>query len=177
MATREIFWNIGAYGYILYGLLVPLFLVLAYGVYRRFRLWRLGRPDNRLSDIWKSLWEFVKTGVVDGLIHLKFLKDPYPGLIHFLIFWGAIIFLLGAFIDFITHYAIGGLSGAPYLGLSFAVDVFGILALVGVGIATYRRYIQRPDRLDNKPENAIALLLIFIIILTGFLIEGFRIAY
>ncbi len=185
MPTREIFWNIPN-GTILYWLLIPLLLLVGYGIYRRYRLWRLGKPDNRLSNLWQRLRSFVVTGVVDGLIHLRFLRDPYPGLIHFLIFWGAVIFLVGAFIDFVTHYAVRGMVdgevlhgiwGAPYLGLSFAVDVFGILALIGVIIATYRRYIQRPARLDNKPENAIALILLFVIILTGFLIEGLRIAY
>lgn len=34
-ATREIFWNIGDYGYILYGLLIPLAAILGYSVYKR----------------------------------------------------------------------------------------------------------------------------------------------
>ncbi len=177
MATREIFWNIEPYGVILYYLLIPLAIVLGYGLYKRYRLWRLGQRDNRLDNLGKRLWAFAVTGVVDGFIHRRFLREPYPGLIHFLIFWGATFFLLGAAIDFITHYAIGGLQGGPYLGISFAVDVLGIAAIVGVIIATYRRYIQRPKRLDNKSENAIALILIFVIVLTGFIIEGLRIAY
>ena len=100
--TREIFWNIGGSGHILYYLLIPLAALLGYAVYRRYRLWRLGRPDNRLSDLGKSLRAFIVTGIVDGLIHRRFLREPYPGLMHFLIFWGAIVFLLGAATDFVT---------------------------------------------------------------------------
>ena len=186
MATREIFWNIGSYGYLLYILLVPLAAILGYAAYKRYRLWSLGQPDNRFDNLGKRIWSFVTTGIVDGLIHRRFLREPYPGLMHFLIFWGAIVFLLGAFTDFVTHYGVStavdgetihGLTGAPYLGLSVTVDALGIAVLVGVIIAAFRRYIQRPDRLDNKPENAIALSLIFIIVLTGFFIEGIRIAY
>ncbi len=176
MESREIFWNIGSSGHILYYLLIPLAALLAYAVYRRYRLWHLGQPDNRLGDIKKSIWSFVVTGIVDGLIHRRFLREPYPGLMHFLIFWGAIVFLLGAATDFVTHYITGGLEGKPYLGASFVVDVLGLALLVGLGLAVFRRYIQRPDRLDNKPENAIALSLIFVIVLTGFIIEGLRIA-
>ncbi|RLC71871.1 MAG: iron-sulfur-binding reductase [Chloroflexi bacterium] len=176
MATREIFWNIEPFGIILYFLLIPLAVVLAYGLYRRYRLWRLGQPDNRLDNLGRRLWSFAVTGVVDGFIHRRFLREPYPGLIHFLMFWGALFFLLAAVIDFITHYTIGGLQGAPYLGISFAVDVLGIAAIIGVIFAAYRRYIQRPQRLDNKPENAIALALFFFIVLTGFIVEGLRIA-
>ncbi|MBA7673810.1 EtfAB:quinone oxidoreductase [subsurface metagenome] len=69
------------------------------------------------------------------------------------------------------------MHGATYLGISFTVDVLGIGLLIGLVFATYRRYIQKPDRLDNKPENAIALTLIFVIVFTGFIIEGLRIAY
>lgn len=177
MATREIFWNIGQWGYILYGLLLPLAIILGYAVYKRYRLWRLGQADNRFDNLGKRIWSFAVTGIVDGLIHRRFLREPYPGLIHFLIFWGAIFFLLAAAIDFITHYAMGGLEGIPYLGVSFAVDVLGIAVIVGVIIAAFRRYIQRPERLDNKPEDAIALALILVIVLTGYIIEGLRIAY
>ena len=186
MAARHIFWNIEPYGIILYFLLIPLAAILAYAFYRRYRLWRLGQPDNRFDNLGQRIWSFAVTGVVDGLIHRRFLRDPYPGLMHFLIFWGAIVFLLGAAVDFITHYGVSGvvngevvhgLWGAPYLGLSFVVDVLGIGVIIGVLIASFRRYIQRPDRLDNKPENAIALALIFVIVLTGFIIEGLRIAY
>jgi len=176
MESREIFWNIGSSGHILYYLLIPLAALLAYAVYRRYRLWRLGQPDNRLGDIKKSIWSFVVTGIVDGLIHRRFLREPYPGLMHFLIFWGAIVFLLAAATDFVTHYFTGGLEGKPYLGASLVVDVLGLALLVGLGLAVFRRYIQRPERLDNKPENAIALSLIFVIVLTGFIIEGLRIA-
>ena len=190
-ATREIFWNIGSYGYILYGLLLPLAAILGYSVYKRYRMWSLGQPDNRFDKPRARMKSFVSTAVLDGLLHRRFLKDPYPGLMHFLIFWGCIVFLLGAFVDFITHYGVTntiigqggdmvhvrGLSGSAYLGLSFVVDVLGIAVIVGGLIAIFRRYIQKPSRLDNKPENAIALSLIMVIVLTGFIVEGMRIAY
>ena len=122
MATREIFWNIGEWGYILYGLLVPLAIILAYGIYQRYRLWRVGQPDNRLDNLPQQIWSFTVTGVVDGLIHRRFLREPYPGLIHFLIFWGALFFLLAAFLDFFSHYIFEFMQGAIYLGISFSVD-------------------------------------------------------
>jgi Fe-S oxidoreductase/nitrate reductase gamma subunit len=177
MVINEIFWNIGAYGHIFYYLLLPLAAILGYTIYRRLRLWRLGQPENRLSNLWQSVCSFVVTGIVDGLIHRRFIREPYPGLMHFLIFWGAIVFLLAVATDFIAYYAIGGLFGGAYRGMSLVVDIFGILVLVGLAIATYRRYIQRPERLDNKPENAIALSIIFVTVVTSFLIEGLRIAY
>ncbi len=176
MATREIFWNID-YGFIIYFLIIPVVIALAYGIYQRYRLWRVGQPDSRLDNLPQQILTFAVTGVVDGLVHRRFLREPYPGLIHFFIFWGALFFLLAAFLDFFSHYIFEFMQGAIYLGISFSVDVLGIGVLIGVVFAVYRRYIQKPDRLDNKPENAIALALIFVIVVTGYFIEGLRIAY
>jgi len=68
------------------------------------------------------------------------------------------------------------MHGSFYLGYSVIVDSFGILAIVGVILAIIRRYGQKPERLDNKWEDLVALLLILVIIVTGFIIEGLRIA-
>ena len=184
-ATREIYWNID-YGFIIYFLIIPVLAAIGYGIYKRYRLWRLGQPENRCMNPVQCIWAFIKTGIVDGLIHRRFFRDPYPGLMHFLIFWGAIIFLLATAIDSITHYTVSkeidgthlhGMWGNTYLYFSLFVDIFGILALIGIAIAAYRRYILRPDRLDNKPENAIAIGLFSLIVLSGFIVEGLRIAY
>jgi len=191
---REIFWNVPLGDIILYTLAVIVIAIFIYAIYRRYKLWRLGRPDSRFGDFGKRIWAFIVTGVVDGIVHRKFFgiaenlghrpfsirdfipKELYPGIAHFLIFAGCIVFILGAFLDFISHYFFHFLHGTVYLGYSVVVDSFGILAIIGVILALTRRYIQRPDRLDNKGEDLIALLLILAVIVTGFIVEGFRIA-
>ena len=61
------------------------------------------------------------------------------------------------------------------------MDLFGLAVLIGVLLAIDRRYIRRPDRLgyqgkpDNTPDDAIVLLLLLGIIVTGFIIEALRI--
>jgi len=61
------------------------------------------------------------------------------------------------------------------------MDLFGLAVLVGVLMALDRRYLKKPDRLgykgkpDNTPDDAIALLLILGIVVTGFIIEALRI--
>jgi Fe-S oxidoreductase len=56
------------------------------------------------------------------------------------------------------------------------VDVFGALVMVGVAIAAYRRLILKPKKLVYTDEAVWILVAIFVIALTGFLIEGWRIA-
>jgi Fe-S oxidoreductase/nitrate reductase gamma subunit len=191
--AREVFWNIpfGEIIYVLGAIAVGIFI---YALYRRYKLWRLGRPDNRFNHLGKRIWVFLVSGVVDILLHRKFLgvadglghrrfavkdlrpKEFYPGIIHFLIFAGCFILLMGTVLDIISHYFIEFLYGGVYLGFSLATDIGGMLAVIGVILAIQRRYIQKPDRLDNKFEDLMALLLILAVIVSGFVVEGFRIA-
>ena len=182
--TREILWNI-QYGEILYVLAALVVAVLVYAIYRHYRRWRLGQPANRFNQLGKRILDFIGITVIDGIIHRKFFgadkkdcrpREFYPGLIHYLIFTGAMVFLLGAFLDFISHYFFHFMHGNFYLGYSIVVDSFGILAIIGVILAIIRRYVQRPDRLDNKWDDMVALMLILVIVITGFIIEGLRMA-
>ncbi len=59
---------------------------------------------------------------------------------------------------------------------SFFVDVFGALAIVGVGMAAARRWFVRPKQLVYNAESSLILIVIFAILVSGFLIEGWRIA-
>ncbi len=190
---REIFWNI-AYGEILYILGAIVIGIFAYAIYRRYRMWRLGGSDNRFGDFGKRIWAFLVTAVVDGIIHRKFFgvadglgrrrlsisdlqpRELLPGIAHLLIFAGCIVLLLGAFLDFISHYFFHFMHGGFYLGYSIVVDAFGILVLIGVVLAIIRRYGQKPDRLDNTVDDLITLLLIALVVVTGFIVEGLRIA-
>jgi len=173
-ASREIFWNIGIGPFILYPVAAVAVAILIYAIYRRCLLWMIGKPDNRFDNLGKRIWGFVVTGVVDGLFHRRFFREPYPGIMHFLIFGGCGLFLLGAFLDFISHYFFHFIHGDFYLGLGLAVDIGGVFVLIGVIMAAVRRYIQKPERLNTVLDDAVVLSLIFVVVVTGFFIEGFR---
>jgi len=191
--SREIFWNI-QYGEILYILGTIIIGIFAYAIYQRYRMWRLGGPANRFDQLGKRVWAFIKTGGIDGILQSKFLgvadglghrhfssrdlqpREFFPGIAHLLIFAGCIVLVLGAFLDFVSHYFFHFMYGGFYLGYSVVVDAFGILVLIGVILAIIRRYGQKPDRLDNTSDDLIALLLIVLVVITGFIVEGFRIA-
>ena len=84
-ASREIFWNIGILGPIIIYLLGALSLgVLIYAIYRRVRLWKIGRPDNRVDNLGKRIWDFIVLGIVEGVFHKRIFREPYPGIMHFL---------------------------------------------------------------------------------------------
>jgi len=181
--AREVFWNIqlGVIIDVLAAVAVGIFI---YAFYRRVRLWRIGQPDDRLHPLGRRIWALFKYKILHLLLHGKFFgvsrgrhfRELYPGIIHFLIFAGFVVLFIGTVLVAASHYLYEFLQGGVYLGLSLALDIFGLLLIIGVILALYRRYVQKPDRLDNRMEDLIALLLLLVIAVSGFVIEGFRIA-
>jgi Fe-S oxidoreductase/nitrate reductase gamma subunit len=180
---RQVFWNAEYFEPILFALTAVAMAIFAYGVYRRWQMWvALGRPEFRTDH----LKERVKMLLTNGLLQWKTFRDPYPGIMHGLIFFGFVVLIFGAAFD-ATEFHITEPLGWPflrgtfYLVFSFLMDFFGLAVLIGVLMAIDRRYIRRPDRLgykgepDNTPDDAIVLLLLMGIIVTGFLIEALRI--
>jgi hypothetical protein len=55
---------------------------LAYTIYRRYKLWRLGKPDDCTKDIGERIRVFIRTSAVDLFAHRRFLRDPYAGVMH-----------------------------------------------------------------------------------------------
>jgi len=175
MASREVFWNIH-FGEVVYLLAFVVMAAVAYGVYRRVRMWRLGSKDDRLSNLPSRAWNvFVKT-MADGLWHRRIVRSRYVGVMHLLIFGGFALLLIGPALDFTNDHFYRFLEGNVYLGVSLMLDVGGLLVLAGIGMAAYRRYVMRPAKLNNLLDDAVALTLLAVIIITGFAVEGLRIA-
>ncbi len=177
-AHREIGWHIANW-WILYILAIVMLAVIGHTLYKRYHLWHLGKGEDRISPLGERIWSFIKIGIVDGIFHRRIFsafKDSFAAITHLFIFGGCLLLLLGAALDFISHYWIEFMEGGVYLAFSCINDVGGVLIFVGIFLAVIRRYVQKPERLDNKPEDAIALGLMFVIVISGFILEGFRIA-
>ncbi|MCX7982850.1 MAG: heterodisulfide reductase-related iron-sulfur binding cluster [Syntrophales bacterium] len=183
---REVFWNAEHFEPFLFFFTFIALVIFAYGLYRRWLIWSaIGKaePEDRKSN-WKVR---LKNLVIDGLLQRKVLQDRYPGIMHALIFFGFLLLFFGAAFD-ATEFHVAEplgfafLTGKFYLFFSFLMDLAGLAILVGVFMALDRRYLSKPDRLgyrgkpDNTPDDAIALLLIAGIVITGFFIEALRIA-
>jgi len=67
-------------------------------------------------------------------------------------------------------------QGGFYLWLSLFVDALGLAAVIGVLMAIVRRYLIRPRRLDNRPDDLLILLGLLVVLVVGFVLEGLRMA-
>ena len=181
---RQVYWNAESFGVLFYPLAAIAMAIFAYGVYRRWQMWvAVGKPEIRMDRIQERIALLLKNGLLQG----KTFRDPYPGIMHGLIFFGFVVLSIGTALiakeTYITGPLLGWtfLRGTFYLVFSFLMDLFGLFVVIGVLLAIDRRYISRPDRLgykgesDNTPDDAIVLLLLLGIIVTGFIIEALRI--
>ncbi len=173
MPTREIYWNIQGH-WLLYILFTISLGLAVYGFFRhRLTPWRVGRKEDRWDGPRERLYYTLK----EMFTQLRLFREPWPGSIHALIFWGFTALIIGTvFVGLKADLGLNVWQGKFYLYLSLFLDILGLAALIGVVLAAWRRYITRPDRLDNKNEDLLALLLLFFVLVTGFKAEGLRIA-
>jgi Fe-S oxidoreductase len=172
-ATREVLWNI-TQTWVMYVMFAASLMIAGYGFYRRMRLWRLGHPADRFNRPVERLKLLLK----QALGQQRTLRESYAAVFHTFIFTGFIILTIATTIVMLDHrFGVPIMRGAFYLYFqSFIVDFFGALVLAGVGIAAFRRLFLKPEKLVYTDESLWILTVIFLITLTGFLIEGWRIA-
>ena len=178
---REILWNAGPGARIITYILAAITIyLLIMGIVKRYRMWKIGKPTpmNFTQKLGKRIGYFIS----NGIFHKSILRESYPGIMHLFLFWGFLILAIGTALvalqdDFAEPiFKIKYLVGNFYLTFSFILEIAGLMAIIGTLLALWRRYVTRPTRLDNKAEDAIALLWILAVLITGFLVEGARIA-
>jgi Fe-S oxidoreductase/nitrate reductase gamma subunit len=179
--TREIYWNVG------HGVatLLPMYLltfaaivVLVNTFMKRIKVYKQGQTINRLDQLPVRIGNMVK----NMLLQSKVLKVKGPGLAHGLFFWGFFLLFLGTclivaqadFTDLL--FGVKFLKGHFYLLFSVVLDLAGLVAVVMLGGLFIRRYLVRPEGLETKKDDAIMHGLLFAILLSGFVIEGARMA-
>jgi len=153
---------------------IVIIALFAFGVGRRYRLWRLGQAEDR-SEHWPTR---LMTTLAVGIANIRIVRvsELYPGLMHTFIFGGTALLFLG---KIIRLFSFGGVNIPPqsiYLYASLIAEIGGLLIIIGGGMAIYRRYIRKPSRLDTVADDTLVYVWAFILILTGFMVKGFRIA-
>ncbi|MBN1625089.1 MAG: respiratory nitrate reductase subunit gamma [Deltaproteobacteria bacterium] len=170
--ARIHFWGIDSkyLFYILVGISVAVFLL---GVYSRVSVWLAA--VNREKVIVSR--EGILNLLMDGLFGRRIFKgDLIAGLMHFFIMWGFIGLFLGTVLSTTDYWIIHFLSGDVYLIYSFCLEILGLMFIAGLLTALIRRYIARVSRLDNQAQDLWILVLLFFCVLTGFMVEGVRLA-
>ena len=104
------------------------------------------------------------------------------GTAHAVFFWSFFLLFIGTLLivaqaDFTDlFFGVKFLKGNFYLGFSLVLDLAGLAAIgMLLGLAV-RRYLIRPEGLTTKGDDALMHGLLLAILVTGFVIEGARMA-
>jgi len=177
---REVFGDIPTPIYVAFYVLMPFALfAVAWLAAMRVRNYERGRPDDRSTtrrNAHRRMRDFRS-----GVWMQTLLRDPAAGLMHSFLYFGFLGLFAATIILELDHQlpdSLTFLHGGTYQGYSFASDLAGVLFMIGVVWAIVRRYVQRPYRIriKTKPEDAVILSTFFVLGVTGFLAEAFRIA-
>src|SRR5580765_6625194 len=181
LVEREAFLNVPtALKIAFYASVSTMLLIVGWLTSLRVRNYERGGPDNRRtnrSNVKRRFADFRS-----GVWMRTLLRDPAAGIMHSCIYFGFIgLFMVTVVIE-IDHQLPGSLKflhGRVYEAYSAFGDAVGVLFLIGIAWAIGRRYVQRPYRIriKTRPEDAVILGTFLVIGITGFLTEGFRIAY
>ena len=177
--TREIYWNVG------HGVVLPMYMfaaltvaIVIYGFIRRIRVYRQGKPLQRLDHLFTRILRAVKR----GLGQLRVMLVKLPGIAHALMFWGILLLFTGTVlvliqVDFTKPlFNLDFLKGSFYLAFSLILDLAGAVVIIMLCGFIVRRYFYKPKGLVTTRDDYLIAGLLIAILLTAYLIEGARMA-
>ncbi len=180
---REVFQNVPSELRLAFYTVIPILLLwgslqLSY----RVKNWERGAPDRRATtpkNIKRRLEDFRS-----GIYMQTLMRDPAAGIMHSLIYFNFLILLAVTTVLEINHQvpvSMKFLHGDVYKAYALVGDLAGLGFLAGMTMAIARRYgpkSWRPYRIavKSRPEHLVINGVLFMIGITGFGTEAFRIA-
>jgi Fe-S oxidoreductase len=173
MPFRPDYWNVPDWAiWVMYITLGSAVLAMAAQIWVRMRLWRVGRPEPRFDRLLFRLARLIK----HGLLQVKIANQAYAGIMHLSIFWAMVVLFIGTVLATIDTDFVEILTGDAYRAYEFVLDGFSLFLTLGLGMAVYRRWRQRPAELTYSARFDGGLAILFWIMLTGLVVEGLRLS-
>jgi len=149
------------------------------GIYRNLRSYGLSLTEvsSLISkDPGKRLRRFTNYGIGQR----KVVQGGSGGVMHGALFYGflmlfaytSLIFIQTDILPLFTSVVF--MQGDFYLTLEFLGDTLGLMFVVGLIIAVYRRFVQRLEKLESGWDDYFVLTMLIWIGVSGFLLEAMR---
>ncbi len=144
---------------------------LAYNLKRIISYLLVGKEDNRFDNPNERILNVIKIAFGQS----KLLRDPKAGILHFLIFWGFILFLFavleGIIQGFYSNFTWNILGGFNKF-ITASKDIFGLLVLSAIALSFIRRFAIKVPRLQGgkkeKKDAIIVLSMISLVVISMF---------
>lgn len=170
--SREALWNIEG-SWLVYPCFLLVLAVAAYFFWRRYRLWKIGRPARRAD----RPRERLKGAFADALLQATVVRERGIGIAHLGMYVGMAVMVVAT-----ASYAVQvdlGLDiakGDYYLYvLALGTDIAGLAFCIAMVACIVRRAAGRNPSLETKPADIVVLAWLLVIGVTGFVVEGLRI--
>ena len=178
LPIRPAFWNVPVWGEIgVYILGIAAVALLIAGIVRNRRLWLRGAEDPYPVKDKKARLLTVAAAIFTQ----KKIRETNAGRLHAILAWGFFLLFCGtalATLDWdVGHYVFETqfLRGKLYLVYKFVLDCAGVAVLITLALGAIRRWSGNSG-LPRNSRFACAYLSLAFIVLTGFLVEGIRLA-
>ncbi len=181
-ASREVFGEIPRFIKILFYISASVSVVFfCAGSWLRFSLWMKGRDDPNDVVSQSSVLDLMKMSLLyffspDCLLARRvWRRSRIRALMLISVYWGFTILFFGTVILAIDYDAgLQILKGKVYLWYSLTLDIAGAFLLFGCAFFLLRRYVVSRKTIVSGWDDALVLLLLFTLALSGFCIEGAR---
>jgi Fe-S oxidoreductase/nitrate reductase gamma subunit len=195
--TRQIYWApsgelAGALHKSTYLWLALAVAVAGWGIYKRVRMWRMGKPEASFDRPFDRTLLFMRYVMAQGKVLRKRRMrserhSPYAAWMHGLIFYGFLALVFATTMVAFKEYGIVDLyRGWFYAFTSVVAELGGVALFVGLVMGVMRRSTNnavgghRPQGNEKDFKHALdySVLYALLAVLTvqGFLIEGMRLA-
>jgi Fe-S oxidoreductase/nitrate reductase gamma subunit len=155
--------------------------VAAYGIWKRVRIWRMGKPELVFDRPAHRALMFVRYVVGQGKVlrqrrERAIRHSNYAAWMHGLIFYGFFALVFATTIVALKDYRVADLySGWFYGFVTIISEVGGVALTVGLIMGIARR-TKEGERFKHAWDYTALYGVLILLCLQGFLVEGFRLA-
>ena len=170
------YWNIS--GYVIFWVS----FAIAFGLFVQrasllFRLLRLGQQDRRSESLRRRIKVMIAEFILQWGSLRSVTRNDIAGVGHALLFWSFGLFFISYIIFIGVAYGFGVsalLTGSIFETVYFSIlDIAALLVIASIVWAAIRRYIMKSERLKASAEAGVILILIFLLMVLHFCVEGF----
>lgn len=171
--TREEYMHLPQWQITLFYVLCFLSIgIMLWQVWQRSRVWMSGKKLDWKPAGLKGILTYV---LAQRKVRSSRPKTGAP--MHMMIFYGFVSLMIATTLLAVNTYSPWKFhQGTYYLVYEFTFDLLGLLFVIGVGWAIWRRYKEKPAVLSHDKSDGWALMLLFVLGITGYVLEAARIA-
>lgn len=173
-AGREIMWSIPVWMKIaMYLCLAVASAIFAQGLIEKYKFVTNGKSWKTLLPKKLNFENFLRTIFFQG----KVTRNTFVGIFHSFIFYGFMtLFIATELVAIHADTPFKIFKGTTYIVVSFLADIGGVFVLIGLMMASYRRYILKPKFLSATRPNQEKFMYAMIasLVLIGYGLEAIR---